>query len=206
MGKNKNRTEKKEVKDTEENNVASKRNEATESYPKSVKTGKKKSRSNAEKKEAKDIEANEGNNTVSKQKDTTESNPKSVNSGKMKKSRSSTEKKEVKDTEENTVVKETAESDPKSANTSKTKKSRSTATRVINDTVRLHIAVIKAHSMPCDVGGYVQWPQPYVTATLLPFQWSQSTKKCPTSGCEPTWGVEQDNHMYFTPKSGSLGW
>ena len=103
------------------------------------------------------------------------------------------------------TVDQNSSSTAKSSSSRAAKRPKSSATRVVNDQVRLHVEVHQAHSAPAKNGGYVQWSQPYVTGTLLPFQWSQSTKKCPTSGCEPIWSIEQDNHLYFTPKTGSLG-
>lgn len=75
--------------------------------------------------------------------------------------------------------------------------------RVVNNVVRVHVVAHRAHSLPS-----TQWlgkQAPYVVATLLPFQWAQRTKACPSGGSSPEWGLQQDNHMFFEPKEGSLG-
>ena len=75
--------------------------------------------------------------------------------------------------------------------------------RVVNNVVRVHVVVHRAHSLPNT--SFMSKQHPYVVATLLPYQWTQRTKICYSGGSAPEWGLQQDNHMYFEPKEGSLG-
>ena len=74
---------------------------------------------------------------------------------------------------------------------------------MVNNVVRVHVVVHRAHSLPNT--SFMSKQHPYVVATLLPFQWTQRTKICYSGGSAPEWGLQQDNHMYFEPKEGSLG-
>jgi hypothetical protein len=87
--------------------------------------------------------------------------------------------------------------------------------RVVNNKeVSLHVVVQKARAVSAK-----QWrlagkkPRPYVTATLLPFQWTMKTEQCAEideakpydETCVPEWSRRQKNHLEFKPKEGALG-